>query len=117
MLADVVLRDAAGDTQAIWEAVQIARELFPDSASGDDATLAEQALRQLYREGLVTFHGRDLVGQWPVVDVSREEKPLAPEEIDASLSASWWRRQPYERPPNDQTIWFDATEKGIAATM
>ena len=105
LLGDVVFDDGL----ALWEAFSAALAAFPDRPRAEQAQLAEQALRDLYRDGLIYLFRME--GQ--ALDPSAVPEHLPPSEVQRVLASPGWRRDPVD--PEIVTIWIGATQKGREA--
>lgn len=109
-----ILGDAAfEDVQGFWEPLWALRGYLrqPELSEIDRQELAERALRELQREGLLYFFRVPLNAN-PGDAADDESLRLTPEEFDETLSSDWWRGAG-DLPPNHPNVWMWATERGL----
>jgi len=83
-----------------WDQVQDGQRDRPNEG------LAEEAIRQLFREGLIYLYRAPWGDHLP-----SEPVPLSDEEVEAELTADWWRAVP----PETGGVRISATPRGQQA--
>ena len=103
-----VLEDAAmEDWQGLWEPLEWANSVLRDLSIDDRIGAAEQAMRELFADGLILF-----VDQGEYAGQPWQERILSADEVDAAISSTTWRKLPLL---DWVTVWFAGTEAGKAA--
>jgi hypothetical protein len=110
-----ILGDAAfEDIQGLWEPLWLLRGDLkrPEMSEAGRQQLAERALRELDREGLIYFF-RVPPDRNPNDAAEDDSQRLAPDEVDAALSSAWWRG-PGSLPVDHPNVWWSITPKGLS---
>ena len=109
-----ILGDAAfEDIQGVWEPLWLLRGSLkkPDMSEPARQQMAERALRELERDGLIYFF-RAAPSSNPNDAAEDESRRLTADEIDTTLSSDWWRGTGI-LPPDHPNVWWSVTGKGL----